>query len=404
MTIVYISINLLGIYILFYSVYWLITIVIGSQYEFEEKQGDAGVKGLMVVIPAYNPQNRLINALEALSKMDTSFPFMSYTLLQEANEDIAKQAEDYGDIVERKNFRNVIGNPYHHVLRYISKRIDDIAASTGNEISHIILLDKDNIVSPDFLNQVLRAANKYDIVQGRRKAYNSANVSEKYDSISESLNDIMFRASKTKIGLPAEISGSGILFKYEMFKHAVNNLDSRAPGMDKNLMIQIITSFKDVKIGYQPSAIIFDEKTDDLTNLQNQRMRWFGNQYFNAYYYTIRLIKFGIANKKMGAIDYAISLWRPPRSIHLVLLPVMTFVEVFIYLFFGTIALWFPYFTISLFIIALATAIFLHITNNWRNAFDIAFTLPKLAINNLKSAINGTRKKNQGKFINTKHS
>ncbi len=396
-----------GIYFLAYSLYWLGSVLIC--YFVKEKEiiskSIQEPKDLWVVLPAYNPNRHLLKVVESIKNANTSHRVWVYILLQDnlnLNPNVFNQ---YGDIfVEEKSFKDSKGNPYHNALQYIVNRLKVLELKNGMDCSHIVLLDKDNVVDKQFfVNQIAKVKAGYDLVQGQRRSFKSSSISQAYDTISEGLNDLMFRICKAKLEWPIEISGSGFICKKEIFANAVNQFDKRSPGMDKNLMIQLLRQNKRIKMTYEPNAFVWDEKTSNLEDLKKQRSRWFGNQYFNAYYYTLPLIKTAFIFRKISVIDYAITLCRPPRSFQLFLLPIFALIEFIYYVFFNRFYLSFPLFIVGFGFLLMAVTLSLHYLKAWGNAGKILFTIPKITFNNLLSIKSGISKKNQGKFVNTVH-
>ncbi|UZR98020.1 glycosyltransferase [Chondrinema litorale] len=376
----------IGLYFLFYSFYWFFLSIMGMIYSKSKriKNNDyIKIDNLVILFPAYKPDLKLLEAVKAAKAIKNIPKAEILIILQEDVNNIKELLLEEEITIVEKNFKNVNGNPYHEVLRFSASVCKELNAS------HILLLDKDNIANNDFINQIFSFGNpNADVWQGKRKALNQENNWATYDSFSEKLNDMLLREAKQALDLPPELSGSAILFKTEVFENAVNNLDSRAPGMDKNLLIQLLLSNK--IISYVPEAIVWEEKTASSEVLQTQRIRWFGNQYFNALYWGIALLK----KQKPACLDYLITLYRPPRSIQIVLLPILMilelltfkFIEIFSYSFLFTIG---------------GILLFLIKENAWSSAYSIAQKLPIMAFRNLKSAANGVSKKQQGKFIST---
>lgn len=378
----------IGTYFLFYSFYWSYLSILSIFYQTNQKlknDKDTNLKinKLLILFPAYQPNLRLIEAVTAAKNVYTNHEIEILVILQDDIENIKDKLDALEVSIIEKTFKHTKGNPYHEVLRFSANE------AKHREASHILLLDKDNIVAENFIEIIENFGNnKADVWQGKRVAINSSTKSSIYDGISEKLNDALLREAKQTMGLPPELSGSALLFKTDAFYEATINLDTRAPGMDKNLLIQLL--LLDKKISYVPSAIVSEEKTDSNEVIKKQRMRWFGNQYFNAFYWGKALLLKG----KIATIDYCITLYRPPRSIQMVILPILTifeFILPFYYLF--TVSTLFTYTAIFIFILK---------ENIWLESIKIASTLPKIALNNLQSALKGSAKNQQGKFISTK--
>ncbi|GAA4841164.1 glycosyltransferase [Algivirga pacifica] len=393
--------HILGTYFLFYSIYTSFHLLNGSKRVSREKKGkniDISYQEWVVFLPAYKPGKVFLEVLEAIQNAAFPGKLHIYVLLQEASEEIASKIKAYdGVYVEEKSFKEVIGNPYHEVLRYMCRQTKDRISKGELQPTHVVLLDKDNIVASDFFEVMASNIQDYDIVQGRRAPLKVETAGQAYDALAEALNDAMFRMSRMKIGASPEFSGSGLVFDFASFDYATTHLDPKAPGMDKNLLIQLLLRDQPPLIGYIPEAVIYEEKTEKLEALQSQRVRWFGNQYYNALYYWKKLFSKG----KLDTIDYAIALFRPPRSVHWLLLLLGTGLELICWMFFGS---FFPLFSVSLLATGLGITKFVLSEKKRGKWFrQIMKKVPSIALNNLLSVWKGIQKKSQGKFIHTEH-
>ena len=67
----------------------------------------------------------------------------------------------------------------------------------------------------------------------------------------------------------------------------------------------------------------FRRKTTDLEAHNPQRLRWFGEQYYNALYHARDLVASAFRYRRLAAFDYLLTLWRPPRSLQVVITPML---------------------------------------------------------------------------------
>lgn len=377
-----------GLYLFIYSLYWCLLAITSLFYSPKRKlsrneNDNISIDKLLILFPAYQPNFRLIEAVKAAKKLHSNTEITEIlVLLQDDVNNVKNHLYDLDVNIIEKSFKDTIGNPYHEALRFCAEE------AIAKEASHILLLDKDNIIYDDFIDMIeIYGDTKADVWQGKRIALNMNSNPAIYDGLSEKLNDSLLREAKSTLGLPPELSGSALLFKINAFFSATKNLDSRAPGMDKNLLIQLLLD--DKKISYVPTAIVLEEKTENNEVIKTQRMRWFGNQYFNAFYWGKALL----LKSKTSTIDYLITLYRPPRSLQIVILPILMMFE----LLFSTQYL----LTTSTLLTYLGILIFILKENIWLNALKIASSIPEIAFNNVKSAIRGSSKSQQGKFIAT---
>ncbi|ACF12859.1 Glycosyltransferase-like protein [Chloroherpeton thalassium ATCC 35110] len=392
-------------YFFFYSFYWMATILFGVLYKppkFDSKSSSE-VKDILVLLPAYKPNRFFLTVLESLTKsIEGQSHIKPIILLQEASPDLSLAVKQFDFYTLEKAFSHLSGNPYHHALKFLSAHI---AAQTERGIwspSHVVILDKDNLVDGDFFHE-LEAGFKsgYDLVQGQRLPLAAQNATQSFDATSEALNDVMFRAAKSKLGMMLEISGSGFGVRYDIFADAVAGLDGVAPGMDKNLMVGLLKH--NLKSVYNPRAKVFEEKTESEAAIKKQRTRWLGVQYYIAMRYGWQLILFGLKTGRLSPIDYAISLYRPPRSLQLFVVPILAVAESIILAIYGKLPYSIPGMLLSLGMLFIAFVLFISHTNGWKNLSAMMFKLPKFALNNLFSMLEGVKSKNRGKFLHTEH-
>jgi cellulose synthase/poly-beta-1,6-N-acetylglucosamine synthase-like glycosyltransferase len=396
-------ISLLGAYLLFYSFYWMSSVILGATYKSPSLKPLHTGNEILVLLPAYKPNAVFIEVLHSLKKaIKSRTDIKPIILLQQADIGIADQVKQFGYHVVEKDFSQEKGNPYHHALKFVMTHIEAKKSEGLWSPTHIAILDKDNIVAEDFFRELERGFQAgYDLVQGQRLPFSQNTSTQSFDAISERLNDMMFRAAKSKLGLMLEISGSGFGVRYNLMQNAVDTLDFIAPGMDKNLMVGLLK--QNVKSLYVPSAKVYEEKTASEESFKKQRTRWLGVQYYIAMHYGLKLVQIALLNFRFSAMDYAISLWRPPRSVQLALVPVLAFFEVLSLAVFSTLPYPVPFMSLSLLMLAVAFVVFILKEKMWGSVQDLVVHFPKLALGNLQSALEGIKPKHRGSFIHTDH-
>jgi len=392
-------------YLFFYSLYWGLTIFLGVLYKpakFKQKNTSA-VKDILVLLPAYKPNRFFLTVLESLTKaINAQKNIKPVILLQEATPELSLEVKKFGFYTVEKAFSHLSGNPYHYALQFLTQHISEQAELGTWTPSHLVILDKDNLVAEDFFSEIeMGFQSGYDLVQGQRLPLASENATQSFDATSEALNDVMFRAAKSKLGMMLEISGSGFGIRYDLFADAVAGLDRVAPGMDKNLMVGLLKH--KIKSVYNPRAKVFEEKTESEATIKKQRTRWLGVQYYIAMRYGWQLIWLGLRTWRLSPIDYAISLFRPPRSLQLFFVPVLALAEAAVWAIYRDLPYKIPLMLMSLGILFIAFLLFMSHTNTWGNLGMMIFKLPKFALNNLFSTIEGVKTKNRGKFLHTEH-
>ena len=97
-----------------------------------------------------------------------------------------------------------------------AKALNYAIEHTKQSYDYLIILDADNIVLPDFLEQVNASCQQgYRAIQCHRCAKNSDNDVAVLDGISEEINNSLFRKAHNTIGISSALIGSGMCFEYE---------------------------------------------------------------------------------------------------------------------------------------------------------------------------------------------
>jgi cellulose synthase/poly-beta-1,6-N-acetylglucosamine synthase-like glycosyltransferase len=395
----------IGVYLLFYSIFSLFLILISL---FERRLPSQALNKqnpeILVILPAYRPSSIFAHVLESTKAAASGRNIKVYVLLQEADPAYHKLAEDKGFVVEEKRFSHLKGNSYQHALRHISDQV--IAGKQSGRWSphFIMIVDKDNILREDFFDQIPPDIySSYDVIQGRRTALNADTPFAFFDTMSEKLNDSMLRTAKQQCGSMVEISGSGVLIETSLFVDTVQSLDHNAPGFDKNFMVKILTSSRTVRSIFWPVSELHEEKTSDPADMHRQRLRWFGEQYYNAIFNFKSLLTASIAKRQLAPLDYLITLWRPPRSVQLVLTPFIGLLETAWITAYGYWPLDFPVYTVASVVLALAIGLFVIKQGAVMQTLLYSTKLPVLAVGNFFAAARSMKKENRGTFIHTKH-
>ncbi len=392
-------------YFTFYSLYWLILTLVGlSHRPATSKNNSSTTPEILLVLPAYQPSQRFYDVLDALPKAIQNRPIKVLVLLQDADERYYHYATAKGFTAIQKSFAQLQGNSYQHALRWITRWIEQQRLRGACHPEFVMLIDKDNVLAADFFDHIeAYQYDQFDILQGARKSVSTSTTVAFFDHLSERLNDLLYRAAKEKAHLFLEISGSGALIETDLFIRCIRQLDPNAPGFDKNFMVQLLSQTRPVKATFLPSCVVTEEKTDSIHHHNPQRIRWFGEQYYNAIHHAGTLLRAAVQLRRLAPLDYWITLCRPPRSIQVVLSPLFCIAECLFFWFTGMWPAGAPLFSIAWLLLLLAIFIFLFHEGALVQAALSVGSLLKLAYFNLFNAAKSVRAENRGKFIHTTH-
>jgi len=143
----------------------------------------------------------------------------------------------------------------------------------------VIILDADNVMANDFISRINQAFSRgFIAVQGHRMAKNRNTSFAVLDSVSEEINNHIFRKGHRVLGLSSALIGSGMGFDYKLFKSYMAGIDSF--GEDKELEINLLRD--NITIEYCENANVYDEKVQKSKTFVTQRTRWLANQFIYA--------------------------------------------------------------------------------------------------------------------------
>ena len=186
---------------------------------------------------------------------------------------------------------------------------------TENSYDYIIILDADNIILPEFLEQVNASCQQgYRAIQCHRCAKNSDNDVAVLDGISEEINNSLFRKAHNTIGISSALIGSGMCFEYEWFKNHVGLFETAVE--DREMEIQLMKEH--IFIKYEEHIPVYDEKVSSSENFQRQRLRWMTGQ-VQSLLMMLPYLPTAIKTGNIHYIDKTMQQALIPRSILLVL-------------------------------------------------------------------------------------
>ena len=160
-------------------------------------------------------------------------------------------------------------------MQYAIKEINGQSSMVNGKFDYVIILDADNVVLPEFLEQVnVSCQQGYRAIQCHRCAKNSDNDVAILDGISEEINNTLFRKAHNTIGISSALIGSGMCFEYEWFKNHVGLFETAVEDRE----MEILLMKENIFIKYEEHIPVYDEKVSSSENFQRQRLRWMTGQ------------------------------------------------------------------------------------------------------------------------------
>jgi len=174
-----------------------------------------------------------------------------------------------------------------------------------------LILDADNVMERDCIIKINNAVNLgYKAIQVHRTAKNQNTAFAVLDTVSEEINNQIFRKGHWALGLSSALIGSGMAFDYTLFREYITNMDFIL-GEEKELELRMIRD--QIKIAYVNDAIVYDEKVQKSNVFMVQRARWLATQFIFAKLYFLPGIKELFTKGNVDFLDKVIQQLLPPR-------------------------------------------------------------------------------------------
>ena len=228
----------------------------------------------------------------------------------------------------------------------------------------VVVLDADNIVEPDFLEQMNNAYEQAGTkaLQAHRLSRNRDTSAARLDAIFEEINNAIFRRGHIVLGFSAAISGSGMLFEFEWFKRSIMEAHN-AIGEDKEL--EAILMRESVFVDYFDNIHVYDEKARTTSKFNDQRKRWAMAQ-LHALFSNLKYLPKAFLGRHYDHLDKLIQWMLVPRTIMIGVIMVMCAILPFIYM--TSAVKWWAVAALALFAFSLATPDYL-VDKNWDTDF-----------------------------------
>ena len=260
----------------------------------------------LILYPAYKEDKVIINAVKQFLLQDYAKELYTVIVISdhmqpETNEQLSKLPITLLQPTFEKSSK--------------AKAMQFAIENVNTDYDNVVILDADNVVRPEFLSQLNVLCSVYDAIQCHRCAKNANNDVAVLDGTSEEINNTIFRKAHNRLGLSSALIGSGMCFKYDLFKENVFKLTTA--GEDREM--EALLLHQGVYIKYASEIHVFDEKVSNQDNFQRQRMRWMTAQ-VQSLLSQLPKVPNAFLHGNINFIDKVIQQALIPRSILIVLL------------------------------------------------------------------------------------
>lgn len=375
-------------YIAAYVIYNFVLSFMGKVHSSKRLPDVGKSNRIAVLIPSYKEDGIIYSVAKSASNHNYPKDFFDvYVIADSLQPETLLKLSDLPINVETVSFE----------VSTKTKALNEVFSRIKKAYDIAVILDADNIMKEGFLAKINDAYNAgYRAIQGQRTAKNNGTSLAVLDGISEAINNHVYRKGLNAVGLSSTLIGSGMAFDYNLLKGALLQIDA-VGGFDR--VLQIILTERGHKILYLEEAVVLDEKVEKPEVFQNQRKRWMSSQfvylkrYFAKGFLGLLKLNFNYFNVTILSNIFL------PRSIMLLLLPLLALAYVFFHEW-----LLLPQFSYGILFLFFVISIIISIPSSFYNKklFKALISLPGAILIMVKSmfSLKGANKK----FLHTPHS
>jgi cellulose synthase/poly-beta-1,6-N-acetylglucosamine synthase-like glycosyltransferase len=270
MTILHFFLAVLFFYLLSTLFYLLVLAVAGHWGKLKSYTSHPEKSRIAVLLPSYKEDNIIVDS--ARKAQQQTYPADRYDVVVIADSlqaaTILRLESIPVRVVKVQFEKSMKARSLNAAFRELPGAYYDLA----------LILDADNIMSPDCLEKVNHAfQDGRQVIQCHRTAKNKNTPVAILDALSEEVNNTIFRRGQRALGLSCALIGSGMAFRYDLIKDifALPRIQDN-PGEDREVDIQLVK--KGISVEYIEDAYIYDEKVQRKEVFEQQRTRWLATQ------------------------------------------------------------------------------------------------------------------------------
>ena len=270
------------------------------------------------IICARNESNVVGQLIDSINNQDYPKDLMTvFVVADNCTDDhlTANIARSKGAVVFERFNKEEVGKSW--ALDYVFKTIKE--NHSYDDIEAFMLFDADNLVSPEYTKEMNKTFdNGYEVATSTRDCKNwSSSMTAACSGIMFLRECLVIHHSRSKLRLSTYVSGTGF--------YVSRNVLNKFEGWPFHKLIEDIEfsswcSLNNINIGYNESAVFYDEQPNKLSTANKQRLRWAKgtSQCFRGYGFKLLKSVF----KPHRTFQQRLSSWE--MNIHICPLPLLT--------------------------------------------------------------------------------
>lgn len=309
-----------NVFVGFAFIYSLYNVIISLFGIYKKKSIDTvePKTSFALLVAAHNEEAVVGDIILSLNKLD--YPrelYDIFVIADNCTDKTAKNARAKGAIVYERFDKDKNGKGF--ALEWMFSKIFKME----KKYDSVVIFDADNVAAKNFLKEMNKKLSEgYKVVQGYLDSKNPKDtwITACY-SISFWQNNRMFQLARNNMGISSQLGGTGLCIDIEILK----KLGWGVSCLTEDLEFTCKLVFNGYKVGFAHNAVVYDEKPLTLIQSWSQRRRWMQGYADVSGRYFFKLLKKGLKERSLTAIDCAIYTVQP---VLFIIMGIVTFIGV----------------------------------------------------------------------------
>jgi cellulose synthase/poly-beta-1,6-N-acetylglucosamine synthase-like glycosyltransferase len=259
---------------------------------------------IVVVVPAHDEEHyigRTVRSFEAQTYPRELFEVL--VVADNCTDDTAAAARDAGAEVLVRNEPGLRGKG--HALQWAIERV----LERPSPPDALVVVDADSVADPDFLTVLVsRFEAGAEVVQGESLLDEDGSAAAAMRAAAFLLVNRARPAGRSVLGLPADLSGNGMLFSRRvLLEHPWSAFTST-----EDIEYTVRLRLEGIGPSFARGAILRSAPAPNPRAAEEQQLRWEGGQLHLARTYVPRLLARAVRERRPGLVDAAFDLALPP--------------------------------------------------------------------------------------------
>jgi len=259
-------------YLFFWCAYLFVFAIGGVFYNKPKRSHISSQSNFAILVPAYKEDAIILSTVEENLKINFQASrfkiFVIADSLQQKTLELLKKMPI--ELIQVSFINSTKAKAINAALPIVQQE----------EFSHVVVLDADNVMAPDFLDCVDHSIikdNGNTAIQAHRLAKNTNSTIALLDAINEEIGNNIFRKGHVSLGFSSALIGSGMIFSTALYERLMASISYVAI---EDKMLEFTLLKENIKVSYLDSAFVYDEKVVRQEQFTGQRSRWISNRLY----------------------------------------------------------------------------------------------------------------------------